>query len=288
MGEPAPTRDHTERAIRALGGPIVLEGPTVTVSSVPARRVHGHRARRPVVGGLPRRRGRDHGIGAHDRRGRASTRAGSTSWTCSRGWGFGPSAVSSERSSASRWGTLWVAPCEGLRPIRVERRRAPAGDRRGPDPGGARRNSRVATRWFLGAGELRVKESDRLAAISKGIRDLGGHAGDEGDDLVVAGGGLDGGRVGPAGTTGSRWRSPWRALASSRTGRGRGRRGCRGVASQGSLRTLRAPRRLDRGHVVRSAIPRIVAIDGAAGSGKSTLAGASPRRLDAAVHQHRL
>jgi 3-phosphoshikimate 1-carboxyvinyltransferase len=50
--------------------------------------------------------------------------------------------------------------------------------------------------WFLGAAELRAKESDRLAGVAEGIRRLGGHAGDEGDDLVVAGTGLTGGSVG--------------------------------------------------------------------------------------------
>ena len=49
--------------------------------------------------------------------------------------------------------------------------------------------------WFLGAGELRLKESDRLRAIAAGIRGLGGHAADEGMDLVIAGGSLDGGRA---------------------------------------------------------------------------------------------
>jgi 3-phosphoshikimate 1-carboxyvinyltransferase len=48
---------------------------------------------------------------------------------------------------------------------------------------------------FRGAGELRVKESDRLATISSSIRALGGHAAVEGDVLVVAGEGLDGGTV---------------------------------------------------------------------------------------------
>ena len=38
-----------------------------------------------------------------------------------------------------------------------------------------------------------MKESDRLDALGRGIEELGGHAGVEGDDLVVAGGGLDGG-----------------------------------------------------------------------------------------------
>ena len=34
-----------------------------------------------------------------------------------------------------------------------------------------------------------------MAAIAGGLRSLGGHTGDEGPDLVVAGGGLEGGRV---------------------------------------------------------------------------------------------
>ncbi len=40
---------------------------------------------------------------------------------------------------------------------------------------------------FEGVGELRVKESDRLAAIVDGLRALGGVAWTEGDDLVVSG-----------------------------------------------------------------------------------------------------
>jgi 3-phosphoshikimate 1-carboxyvinyltransferase len=41
--------------------------------------------------------------------------------------------------------------------------------------------------------ELRAKESDRLSGVADGIRTLGGHAGVEGDDLVVLGLGLRGG-----------------------------------------------------------------------------------------------
>jgi 3-phosphoshikimate 1-carboxyvinyltransferase len=48
---------------------------------------------------------------------------------------------------------------------------------------------------FTGAGELRVKESDRLAGVAEGIAALGGVARVEGDDLVVGGGGLGGGVV---------------------------------------------------------------------------------------------
>jgi len=49
--------------------------------------------------------------------------------------------------------------------------------------------------WFVDAAELRVKESDRLAGVADGVRSLGGHAGVEGSDLVVAGHRLAGGRA---------------------------------------------------------------------------------------------
>jgi 3-phosphoshikimate 1-carboxyvinyltransferase len=48
---------------------------------------------------------------------------------------------------------------------------------------------------FEGAGELRVKESDRLAGLRDLIRGLGGDADVDGDALVVRGGGLEGGVV---------------------------------------------------------------------------------------------
>ena len=52
---------------------------------------------------------------------------------------------------------------------------------------------------FEGGAELRVKESDRLTALVEGVRGLGGDATVEGDDLVVAGGGLRGGAAEAAG-----------------------------------------------------------------------------------------
>jgi 3-phosphoshikimate 1-carboxyvinyltransferase len=48
---------------------------------------------------------------------------------------------------------------------------------------------------FLGAGELRVKESDRLGGLEAALRALGANAEVEGDDLVLEGGGVDGGAV---------------------------------------------------------------------------------------------
>lgn len=48
---------------------------------------------------------------------------------------------------------------------------------------------------FMDGSELRLKETDRLAGLARGIRDLGGEATVENDDLLVAGGGLAGGRT---------------------------------------------------------------------------------------------
>jgi 3-phosphoshikimate 1-carboxyvinyltransferase len=52
---------------------------------------------------------------------------------------------------------------------------------------------------FVGASELRVKESDRLSMLTDGIRSLGGLAEEEADDLVIGGGGLRGGSARSAG-----------------------------------------------------------------------------------------
>jgi 3-phosphoshikimate 1-carboxyvinyltransferase len=48
---------------------------------------------------------------------------------------------------------------------------------------------------FEGAGELRVKESDRLAGLESGLRALGASVEIQGEALVVGGGGMAGGRV---------------------------------------------------------------------------------------------
>ena len=72
--------------------------------------------------------------------------------------------------------------------------------------------------WFMGAGELRVKESDRLAGIAEGLRALGGHAAAEGDDLVIAGGGLEGGTADPGGDHRMAMAFAVAALAATRAG----------------------------------------------------------------------
>jgi 3-phosphoshikimate 1-carboxyvinyltransferase len=95
-------------------------------------------------------------------------------------------------------GWLQVEPCDGIRAVRVEPDELPAIIDEVPVLA-AMATHASSDSWFLEAAELRVKESDRLGAIARGIRGLGGGAADEGSDLVIAGGGLDGGRADAAG-----------------------------------------------------------------------------------------
>jgi 3-phosphoshikimate 1-carboxyvinyltransferase len=95
-------------------------------------------------------------------------------------------------------GDLHVEPCNGVVGTRVEADELPLVIDEVPVLALLAAHGAGET-WFLGASELRVKESDRMAAVAAGVRALGGHAGDEGSDLVVAGGGLTGGRASAAG-----------------------------------------------------------------------------------------
>ena len=85
----------------------------------------------------------------------------------------------------------------GRRPARAReraegRRRAGGAraldDRRISDPGRRRRLRRAATTRMRGLHELRVKESDRLAAVAAGLAAAGVEHEIDGDDLVVEGG----------------------------------------------------------------------------------------------------
>jgi 3-phosphoshikimate 1-carboxyvinyltransferase len=195
--EPAATRDHTERAIRALGGPALVEGPRITVSRFQhagfAGRVPGDASSAAFL---------------------VAAAAVTGSELTLRGVGLNPSRTAyldvmarmgvrtQTRVEAEVLGEpvgdLWVAPCEGLAGARVEPSELPLVVDEVPVLAALAAHARGDS-WFLGAGELRLKESDRLSAIVDGIRALGGHAATEGDDLVLAGGGIDGGATGAMG-----------------------------------------------------------------------------------------
>jgi 3-phosphoshikimate 1-carboxyvinyltransferase len=188
--EMAPTRDHTERALAALGAPVTVDR-GITVSRFQ------HEGFEAAVPGDPSS---------------AAFLVAAAALTGSsltvRDVGLNPSrlrfldvmgrmgvvveTVVERDELGEPVGSLHVMPSGALSPVRVDETELPLVIDEVPilallaahAPGDS---------WFLGAGELRVKESDRIAAIVEGIRSLGGHAGEEGEDLVVAGGGLGGG-----------------------------------------------------------------------------------------------
>jgi 3-phosphoshikimate 1-carboxyvinyltransferase len=195
--EPAQTRDHTERALRALGAPVsALEGgvgverfqhegfaarvpgdPSSSAFLIAAAALTGSTLVVAEVGLNPTRLGFL----------RVLERMGV------------PTTCTVEREELGEpVGTIEVGPCGGLRGVRVEEDELPAIVDEVPVLASMAAHARGES-WFLGAGELRVKESDRLAAVTSAIRDLGGEAADEGNDLVVPGGGLRGGHANAGG-----------------------------------------------------------------------------------------
>ncbi|MGZ4150327.1 MAG: 3-phosphoshikimate 1-carboxyvinyltransferase [Actinomycetota bacterium] len=195
--EPAPTRDHTERALAALGAPIrTLEGgvaltrfqhegfaakvpgdPSSAAFLIAAAALTGSAIVITDVGLNPSR------LRFLDVLGRMGV----------------PATTTSEREELGEpVGTIEVGPCDGLRGVRVEEDELPSIVDEVPVLAAIAAHARGES-WFLGAGELRVKESDRLAAVTSGIRALGGEAADEGNDLVLPGGGLRGGHANAGG-----------------------------------------------------------------------------------------
>ena len=189
--EPAPTRDHTEVALAALGVPVERDGTSVTIEPFQHRGFEGRVPGDPssaaflvaaaaltgselTITGVGLNPSRTRFLDVMARMGvRTESRVGRV-------------------ELGEPVGDLWVAPCDGVRATRVTEDELPLVIDEVPILAMMATHAPGDT-WFLGARELRVKESDRLGALGRGIADLGGHGGVEGDDLVVAGGGLAGG-----------------------------------------------------------------------------------------------
>jgi 3-phosphoshikimate 1-carboxyvinyltransferase len=142
----------------------------------------------------------------------------------------------------------------------------------------------TGTTRFVGMGELRVKESDRLRAVARLLDAAGASACIEGDDLVVEGVGRGAGAETAAGSEGLRHfrfdsegdhrMAMAAAVAALAAGPGESRiDGFGGVATSypAFLAHLR--------HVGGRARAQLIAIDGPAGSGKSTVSCALAERL---------
>jgi 3-phosphoshikimate 1-carboxyvinyltransferase len=192
------TRDHTERSLLALGAPvhveetgIVLEGP------------FQHEGFRGVVPGDP--------SSAAFLLGAAALTDGELTIL---GVGLNPTRLrvldvlgrmgleveteSEGEELGEPVGTMRIRAGRDVRPVRVDGNELPLVIDEVPLLAALAAHADGPSR-FEGAGELRVKESDRLSVLAEGIRSLGGEAAEEGDDLVVGGGGLAGGVVGSGG-----------------------------------------------------------------------------------------
>ncbi len=190
--ESRPTRDHTERALLALGAPVE------TGDGVAVRRFQ-HEGFSASVPGDPSSAA--FLVAAAALTGSAltiadvglnPTRTGFLEVMARMGVRTERTVVREELGEPV--GDIEVLPTDGVRSVRVEVDELPLVIDEVPVLALLAAHAASDSR-FLGAGELQVKESDRLEGVARGIRDLGGHAGAEGDDLVVAGGGLGGGRA---------------------------------------------------------------------------------------------
>jgi 3-phosphoshikimate 1-carboxyvinyltransferase len=196
--EPAPTRDHTERALEALGGP-VHRRPTSGEVAVRAFEPPGFSAGVPgdpsaaafLLGAAAITGGgvTVEGVGLNETRGRflaVMERLGAS---------VQADGLTASAALGEPVGSLAGGPgAAGLRGVTVPADELPLVIDEVPILAAMAAHAEGESR-FEGAGELRVKESDRLAGLAEGLRGLGGDAAVEGDALVVGGGGLAGGRA---------------------------------------------------------------------------------------------
>jgi 3-phosphoshikimate 1-carboxyvinyltransferase len=187
------TRDHTERLLTALGAPVVAGEGSVEIAAFQHAGLHGTLPGDPssaaflvaaaaLTGGDLTVRGvglNPSRLGFLDVMGRMGVPTEVTVGT---------------QELGEPVGTLRVGPVDRVRPVRVEADELPLVIDEVPVLAlmAAHATGRSS---FLGAAELRAKESDRLAWVADTIEGLGGSATIEGDELVIGGGGLDGGTV---------------------------------------------------------------------------------------------
>jgi 3-phosphoshikimate 1-carboxyvinyltransferase len=189
--ESVPTRDHTERALQALGAPIeridgsiavrrfqhegfsarVPGDPSSAAFLVAAAALTGSVLEIVEVGLNPTR---THFLEVMAR------------------MGVETEVEVRHEEMGEPVGDILVRPTSSVHAVQVEPGELPLVIDEVPVLAGLAAHAPAASR-FLGAGELRVKESDRLRGLAEGIRAMGGQAAVEGEDLVVAGGGLAGG-----------------------------------------------------------------------------------------------
>jgi len=197
VAEPAVTRDHTERALAHLGAPVLIEPGRVTVSAFQHEgfeaSVPGDVSSAAFLAAAAALTGAElvvHGVGLNPTRTRYLE--------VMRRMGVEIELRVCREELGEPVGDLVIGPCTGLTGTTVEERELPLVIDEVPVLAALAAHAVGETR-FTRAGELRVKESDRLTGIAQAIRSLGGQAGVEGEDLIVAGGGLAGGAASSGG-----------------------------------------------------------------------------------------
>jgi len=198
VAEPIPTRDHTERLFLALGAPIrsdgtdlVLEGPFQQEGFRGA--VPGDPSSAAFLLGAAALTGGNLtilGVGLNP------TRLGFVDVLGRMGLEVEVDIEGHELGEPV--GRMHLGPSGTLRPVQIDANEMPLILDEVPVLAALAVHANGPSR-FEGGAELRVKESDRLSVLAEGIRSLGGEAVEEGDDLVVAGGGLGGGSARTAG-----------------------------------------------------------------------------------------
>jgi len=198
VAERVATRDHTERLFLAIGAPIRSRGPELVVEGP-----FQHEGFRGAIPGDP--------SSAAFLLAAAALTGG---YLTVRGVGLNPTRlrlldvlgrmgleveIAVEREELGEpVGTMRIDPAGVLRGVHVDRNELPLVIDEVPVLAALAAHAESSSR-FEGAAELRVKESDRLSVLAEGIRALGGEAAEEGDDLLVGGGGLAGGVARSAG-----------------------------------------------------------------------------------------
>ncbi len=197
--EAAPTRDHTERALAALGAPVDAEPGRVRVS---AFQHGGFEARVPgdvssaafIVGAAAVTGGRVHidGVGLNPTR--------TAFLEVFRRMGVRITTVERAVELGEPVGELEVDATDGFSATTVEADELPLVIDEVPVLAAVAAHA-AGESWFVDASELRVKESDRLNGLAASLRAIGAVARVEGDDLVVVGT-ANGVRGGSASATG--------------------------------------------------------------------------------------
>ncbi|MEX2275421.1 MAG: 3-phosphoshikimate 1-carboxyvinyltransferase [Actinomycetota bacterium] len=189
--EPAATRDHTERALAALGAPIERDGLEVSIHPFQHGGLEGEVPGDPssaafllAAAALTRSRLRIEGVGLNP------TRTGFV--RVLQRMGVQVTTEVLEERLGEPVGTLEVVEGSALVGTSVSADEFPLLVDEVPVLAALAAHASGQT-VFRGAGELRVKESDRLTAIIRGLAGLGGRAEIDGEDLVIPGGGLPGG-----------------------------------------------------------------------------------------------